>query len=267
MASRAIGENESGKALPVNVTVIVEGASLIYGTRGDDKCLVDRLRSQPLASTKRARVYRVEASGFCTQPARAVNGSGAVLMSTFDFAGQVSFDDIDATSAGTDWAHVMSGLALRSLGFALACLLGALLPCRRARAGIARRISHEHSITLESASGGTHAITVWIADSPAHRAQGLMFVRTLAPDTGMLFLFPRSQYVSMWMKNTYVALDMLFVDRTGLIVNIAEDARPLTLDTINSAAPVLAVLELPAGTVKRFGLRPGDRLRGPTFEL
>ena len=88
-----VGENESGKALPVNVTVIVEGASRIYGTRGDDKCLVDRLRSQPLASTKRARVYRVEASGFCTQPARAVNGSGAVLMSTFDFAGQVSFDE------------------------------------------------------------------------------------------------------------------------------------------------------------------------------
>ena len=87
-----VGENESGKALPVNVTVIVEGASLIYGTRGDDKCIVDRLRSQPLASNSKARIYRVEARGGCTQPARAVNGPGAVLISTFDFAGQVSFD-------------------------------------------------------------------------------------------------------------------------------------------------------------------------------
>ena len=88
-----IGENQSGKRLPVNVTVIVEGAKLIYGTRGDDKCQIERLRSQPLSSAGHARVYRIEASGFCTQPARAVMGSGAVLMSTFDFAGQVSFDD------------------------------------------------------------------------------------------------------------------------------------------------------------------------------
>ncbi len=88
-----IGENQSGKALPVNVTVIVEGASLFYGTRGDDKCLVDRLRSQPLSKSGTARIYRVEARGFCTQPARAVRGDGAVLISTFDFAGQVSFDD------------------------------------------------------------------------------------------------------------------------------------------------------------------------------
>jgi hypothetical protein len=88
-----IGENQSGKALPANVTVIVEGASLIFGTRGDDKCLVDRLQSQPLASAGRVRMYRIEAHGFCTQPARAVMGSGAVLISTFDFAGQVSFDE------------------------------------------------------------------------------------------------------------------------------------------------------------------------------
>jgi hypothetical protein len=88
-----IGENQSGKALPVNVTVIVEGTNLFYGTRGDNKCLVDRLQSQPLASANRTRLYRVEAHGFCTQPARAVVGNGAVLISTFDFAGQVSFDE------------------------------------------------------------------------------------------------------------------------------------------------------------------------------
>jgi uncharacterized membrane protein (UPF0127 family) len=160
----------------------------------------------------------------------------------------------------------MSRAALRPLVIALACLLGA--SCRaEERTPQSLAEFPRGSIELESASGGTHAISVWIAESPAHRAQGLMFVRSLAPDTGMLFIFPATQYVSMWMKNTYVALDMLFVDRAGRIVNIAENARPLTLDTIDSAAPVLAVLELPAGAVKRFGLRPGDRVHGPAFKL
>jgi hypothetical protein len=93
-----IGENESGKTLPANLTVIVEGPKVegktqIFGTQGDDKCLVDRLHSQPLADQNHTRVYRIEAHGFCIQPARAVVGKGAILMSTFDFAGQVSFDD------------------------------------------------------------------------------------------------------------------------------------------------------------------------------
>jgi uncharacterized membrane protein (UPF0127 family) len=122
------------------------------------------------------------------------------------------------------------------------------------------------SVTLESSSA-KHVISAWVADNDARRAQGLMFVKSLAPDTGMLFIYPEAQYVSMWMKNTYVALDMLFIDRDGRIVNIAENTRPLTLGTISSSAPVLAVLELPAGTVKRLGLRPGDRVHHATFEL
>lgn len=93
-----IGENESGKALPANLTVIVDGPKAagntqIFATLGDDKCLVDRLHSQPLADQNHTRVYRIEAHGFCIQPARAVVGKGAILMSTFDFAGQVSFDE------------------------------------------------------------------------------------------------------------------------------------------------------------------------------
>lgn len=97
-----IGENQSGTQLPVNVTVIVEGAKLIFGTRGDDKCLIDRLRSQPLGAAGHARVYRIEARGFCTQPARAVMGKGSVLLSTFDFAGQVSFDESLPAPQGRD---------------------------------------------------------------------------------------------------------------------------------------------------------------------
>ena len=121
-------------------------------------------------------------------------------------------------------------------------------------------------MTLESASG-SHTIAVWVADTPAHREQGLMFVKSLAPGSGMLFLFGEAQYVAMWMKNTYVALDMVFIDAAGRITNIAADTRPLSLETLNSAGPVIAVLELPAGAAQRFGLRPGDRASGPAFRL
>jgi uncharacterized membrane protein (UPF0127 family) len=116
------------------------------------------------------------------------------------------------------------------------------------------------SVTLENATG-THTVTAWIADTSARHAQGLMFVRSLAPNAGMLFVYPDAQYVSMWMKNTYVSLDMLFIDPAGHIVNTAENAQPLSLATIDSAAPVSAVLELPAGTVRRFDLHAGDRVR------
>jgi len=122
------------------------------------------------------------------------------------------------------------------------------------------------TVTLESASG-SHTIAAWVADTPPHREQGLMFVKSLAPNSGMLFLFDEAQYVAMWMKNTYVALDMVFIDAAGYITNIAADARPLSLDTLNSAGRVIAVLELPAGAAQRFGLRPGDRVLSPAFKL
>jgi uncharacterized membrane protein (UPF0127 family) len=131
------------------------------------------------------------------------------------------------------------------------------------RLGAVRGLRRERA--LQGASG-THAISAWIADTAPRRMQGLMFVRALRPDDGMLFVYRQARYVSMWMKNTYVALDMLFIDRGGRIVNIVENARPLTLDTISSAAPVLAVLELPAGTVARYGLRAGDRVLYAGFD-
>jgi len=114
-------------------------------------------------------------------------------------------------------------------------------------------------ITIQSSSG-SHTLSAWIADTPARRMQGLMFVRTLAPDAGMIFFFENPRYVSMWMKNTYVALDMLFIDAQGRIVNIARDARPLSLETINSAAPISAVLELAAGAAERMSVQAGDQV-------
>lgn len=122
------------------------------------------------------------------------------------------------------------------------------------------------TVTLSNESG-THLFDAWLADSPGHRSQGLMWVRTLPPDSGMLFVYSESQYVSMWMKNTYLPLDMVFVNDSGQIANIVENAQPLTVDIISSAGRVIAVLELPAGTAKRLGLRAGNRVQSPAFRL
>lgn len=116
------------------------------------------------------------------------------------------------------------------------------------------------------ASGArTHAFRTWMADTPARREQGLMWIRELDPDRAMLFVFDQPQPVSFWMKNTYVSLDLLFVAPDGRIIRIAENARPQSLAPIDSMGIVLGVLEVRGGTAKRLGLHPGDRLRHPAF--
>jgi uncharacterized membrane protein (UPF0127 family) len=92
-----------------------------------------------------------------------------------------------------------------------------------------------------------------------------MDVRKLPPDEGMLFLFERSQYVAFWMKDTYLSLDVIFIRADGVVVNVAENTRPLTIDQIPSVAPVKAVLELLAGTSARIGLVAGNRVLHPAL--
>ena len=86
----AAGEGRSGRALPANVTLILEGERHIYSTRGDNECTVDELRQEPLTQTARRRDYRVAARGFCVGPAASLTGSGRVLVSRFDFSGRIS---------------------------------------------------------------------------------------------------------------------------------------------------------------------------------
>ncbi len=92
-----------------------------------------------------------------------------------------------------------------------------------------------------------------------------MFRRSLPADGGMLFDFGRDQPVSMWMKNTLIPLDMLFIDRRGVIVNLHQRAVPHSLVPISSAGRVRAVLELNGGTVGRLKIKPGDRVLHPMF--
>ncbi|HLY44872.1 MAG TPA: DUF192 domain-containing protein [Stellaceae bacterium] len=114
-------------------------------------------------------------------------------------------------------------------------------------------------------AGGPHKFTVEVATTPAQLEQGLMFRQSLAPDSGMIFDFKTPTPASMWMKNTLIPLDMLFVDAQGRIVNIHERAVPLSLDTIAAAAPVRAAIELNGGTAARLGIHPGDKVIFPIF--
>ena len=82
----------------------------------------------------------------------------------------------------------------------------------------------------------------------------------------MLFLYEAEGLRTMWMKNTVIPLDMLFIDRRGEIVDIVERTVPFSLETISSDRPALAVLELNAGTASRLGIRPGDRVVHDAFE-
>ena len=119
-------------------------------------------------------------------------------------------------------------------------------------------------LTIETA-GGPHKFAIELATTPAQMEQGLMFRQSLAPDSGMLFDFRTPSMASMWMKNTWIPLDMLFIDARGHIVNIRERAVPGSLEPISAAAPVRVVVELNGGTAARLGIRPGDRVVFPLF--
>ena len=120
--------------------------------------------------------------------------------------------------------------------------------------------------TLEIASkSGVHAFAVELALTPEEQSRGLMYRKTLPEGQGMLFDFKRDQETSFWMKNTYVPLDMIFIRGDGRIHRIAENAEPLSERLVSSNGPVRAVLEVIAGTTRKLGIAPGDRVAHPIF--
>jgi uncharacterized membrane protein (UPF0127 family) len=120
-------------------------------------------------------------------------------------------------------------------------------------------------LTIVTGSG-THRFNVEVADTPERRAVGLMHRPAMAANAGMLFDFKIDAPVAMWMRNTRIPLDMLFIARDGRIVNIAERTVPFSETSIPSKGPVRAVLELNGGTSARLGIKPGDRVTHPMFK-
>jgi uncharacterized protein len=103
-----------------------------------------------------------------------------------------------------------------------------------------------------------HVFQVELATTPAERSRGLMYRRSMPADHGMLFDFEREEMVSMWMRNTYIPLDMLFIRTDGSVARIAQHTEPLSERTISSGEPVRFVLELNAGTSAQLGILPDD---------
>ena len=112
---------------------------------------------------------------------------------------------------------------------------------------------------------GVQVFSVEMATTEEEKTTGLMYRKELADGKGMLFDFSPEQQVSMWMKNTYVSLDMIFIRADGRILRIAENTEPLSTKIISSQGLAKAVLEVPAGTAQKYGIRPGDRVGHPLF--
>jgi uncharacterized protein len=121
--------------------------------------------------------------------------------------------------------------------------------------------------TLEIATkSGVQVFSVEIATTEEEKTTGLMYRKELADGKGMLFDFSPEQQVSMWMKNTYIPLDMIFIRADGRILRIAENTEPLSTKIIPSGGLAKAVLEVIGGTAKKYGIAPGDRVAHPLFK-
>lgn len=152
----------------------------------------------------------------------------------------------------------------RFFAFTLVLCVVAVVPGISGPGAMAQRMNNLVTFTREAltirSGDKTHKFSVELALNGRQHAQGLMFRRRMAPDAGMLFVYRREEPTAMWMKNTFIPLDMLFISRDGTVRRIAERRVPMSEAIIPSGGPVVAVLELNAGTASRLGLKPGDKV-------
>jgi hypothetical protein len=147
-----------------------------------------------------------------------------------------------------------------------ACLVQQGVQAAEPRGTIPLSAFPHEPIVIETRSARRHTLDAWRADSPQAREQGLMFVRDMRADQAMIFLYEPPQYVAMWMKNTLLPLDMLFVDDAGCVVKAVRQARPESLDTIRADVPIALVVELKGGTATALGVDAGDRVLRPAAQ-
>jgi uncharacterized protein len=129
---------------------------------------------------------------------------------------------------------------------------------------LAQQVCDENRLVIRG-DWGQAAFTVEIADTPQERARGLMFRESMPRGAGMLFTFDKPQSVSFWMKNTLIALDMLFIDKTGLVKRVHSNAIPGDLTPIPGGDDIFAVLEINGGLAEIYGIKEGSEIRHPAF--
>ena len=154
----------------------------------------------------------------------------------------------------------------RALAFLLIALAPALWFVARAQEPTAAQPKlPTERISIVTGDGKTHPFTVELALTSKQQEIGEMFRTSVPADGGMLFVWEKPHEVEMWMKNTLVPLDMLFIQADGTILSIADQAVPQSLRIIDSGGPVVATLELAGGTAARLGITTGDKVVAPRF--
>ena len=126
--------------------------------------------------------------------------------------------------------------------------------------------SVKSELSIITSNGSKHNFLVEVAKTEEEKKIGLMFRKTLAKNAGMLFLYKREALRLMWMKNTFIPLDILFIDKNGVLKRVVKRTIPHSLATISSRQSVLAVLELRGGITSSLEIKKGDRIEHPAFE-
>tara|TARA_B100001057_G_scaffold388669_1_gene396199 strand:- start:6484 stop:6924 length:441 start_codon:yes stop_codon:yes gene_type:complete len=126
--------------------------------------------------------------------------------------------------------------------------------------------SVKSELSIITSNGSRHNFLVEVARTEEEKKIGLMFRKTLAKNAGMLFLYKREALRLMWMKNTFIPLDILFIDKKGVIKRVVKRTVPHSLATISSRQSVLAVLELRGGITSSLDIKKGDRIEHPAFK-
>lgn len=167
--------------------------------------------------------------------------------------------------------HNYPRVAGRATLFALALLVAGLIWWLFWPAGDSEHVPPQATVAGQVeplqlvTSSGTHDLKVERATTPEAQALGLMYRTELADDRGMLFVHDAPREIVMWMKNTYIPLDMIFLKSDGSVHRIAHKTEPHSETMIPSNGPVSAVLEIPGGAARRYGLKPGDKVRHAFF--
>jgi hypothetical protein len=144
-------------------------------------------------------------------------------------------------------------------------LLIVILAVAASGAARAQLQSFQQSSLVIDTAGGPQRFSIELALTTEQQEQGLMFRRSLAPDAGMLFIFPNDQVMTFWMKNTLIPLDMIFIAADGHVVDAYQRAVSMSETLDVSKVPARAVLEVNGGTVARLGIKPGDLVRYAGF--
>lgn len=151
-----------------------------------------------------------------------------------------------------------------ALSIALVLLLSPLFGAHSWAAIDPAIAADRHTVEIATA-GGARRFAVELAETPRAVERGLMYRKSLPEGQGMLFDFGSEQPINMWMKNTFIPLDMIFIGADGRVRRIVENTKPLSTRLIPSGEPARAVLEINAGTARRLGIAPGDLVSHPLF--